>query len=356
MNTKIIEIDPSKLEEGNLEEEAKIKECSEIIKKGGTVAFPTETVYGLGANGLDPFSIKKIYEAKGRPSDNPLILHVASIDEVKPLVKEIPEVGFKLMKTFWPGPLTLVMEKSEVIPREITAGLDTVAIRMPEHPIARGLIEASGVPIAAPSANRSGKPSPTKAEHVIEDLSARVDAIISGGSSNVGLESTVLDITVEPPVILRPGGITKEMLEQVIAVVSTDPALEKDHQDLVPRSPGMKYTHYAPKADVVIVKGSDEGVIAKINGLVAELTAEGKNAGIISTEETKAQYSGGLVKSIGRRNDVNEIASNLFTILREFDETNVEVIFTEAIEETGLGKAIMNRLLKAAGYRLIEAI
>ncbi len=348
IKTVVIEIDSL-----NIEEE-KLIECSEILKRGGTVAFPTETVYGLGANGLETSSIKKIFEAKGRPSDNPLILHVSSIEEVRSLVKEIPEVAIKLMNTFWPGPLTLIFEKSELIPKEITGGLDTVAIRIPQHPIANKLIQLAGVPVAAPSANISGKPSPTKADHVVKDLYGRVDAIISGGNCDIGVESTVLDLTVETPTILRPGGVTKEMLEVVLSAVVLDPALEENSRELTPKSPGMKYTHYAPKAEVTIVKGHIDHVTKRIVEMEKALRDDGKQVGIICSDESKNKYTSNMVKSMGSRVDMKAMASNLFKILREFDETTVEIILAEAVEETGLGKAIMNRMLKAAGYRVIE--
>uniref|UniRef100_UPI00195DB828 L-threonylcarbamoyladenylate synthase n=1 Tax=Alkaliphilus hydrothermalis TaxID=1482730 RepID=UPI00195DB828 len=348
MDTRILEVDPSSIKEEIL------AEGSKILKNGGTVAFPTETVYGLGANGLDPNAVKKIFIAKGRPADNPLILHIANPQDVEPLVMEIPEVAIKLMETFWPGPLTLLMKKSSIVPKETTGGLDTVGIRIPQHPIARKLIEGAGVPVAAPSANVSGKPSPTKAEHVIKDLTGKVDAIVAGGNSDVGVESTVLDLTVEPPTILRPGGITKEMLEMILPEVAIDPALEDKNFTMSPKSPGMKYTHYAPKADVTIIKGQLDKVVDEMMAVQKKCQSEGRVIGVICTDETEKFFGNHLVKSMGSRSNPKEIAANLFRILREFDETDVEVIIAEAVEETGLGQAIMNRLMKAAGHRVLE--
>lgn len=346
-NTVIIEIDY------NDTEEKKLIDAAKILKEGGTVAFPTETVYGLGANGLELGAIRKIFEAKGRPSDNPLILHVAKIEDVEPLVKEIPLDTERVMRKFWPGPLTIVLEKTNIVPEAITAGLSTVAIRMPSHPIARRLIEMAGVPVAAPSANISGKPSPTSGEHVIKDLQGRVDAIIVGGSCDVGVESTVLDMTGEIPTILRPGGVTREMLLKVLERVEIDNGL-KEGTNAVPKSPGMKYTHYAPRAEVYIVKGEETRSSEKIKELAEVHRIEGKKVGIICFDESYNEYQRDVVKSMGSRKDLKRVAANLFKILRDFDETDVDVILAEALEEVELGQAIMNRLTKAAGYRVIH--
>ncbi|QUH19111.1 L-threonylcarbamoyladenylate synthase [Alkaliphilus sp. B6464] len=349
-DTMIIEIDTTEIDSRLM------NECANILKQGGTVAFPTETVYGLGANALDSKAVKKIFEAKGRPSDNPLIVHVAKTEEILPLVKEIPEKAHRVIEKFWPGPLTLIFEKSSIIPHEISAGLSTVAIRMPSHPIAIRLIEESGVPIAAPSANISGRPSPTKAEHVVEDLIGKVDAIIAGGACNVGVESTVLDMTGEVPMILRPGGVTKEMLEEVLGDVSIDPAVENPNEiKEAPKAPGMKYTHYAPKADVIIIQGDLNNTVNKIKDIRLSYEAENKRVGIICTDETRDEYDGGIVKSMGSRKHPVTIAANLFKVLREFDDTDVEIILSEAVDTVEIGQAIMNRLKKAAGYRIIEA-
>lgn len=347
-NTMIIEIDCDHIEE------EKLKAAANILRRGGTVAFPTETVYGLGANGLELEAIRKIFEAKGRPSDNPLILHVARTEDVTPLVKEIPPDAWRVMEAFWPGPLTIVFEKTDIVPEAITGGLSTVAIRMPSHPVAKKLIEMAAVPVAAPSANISGKPSPTRGEHVVKDLQGKVDAIIVGGSCEVGVESTVLDIASEIPTILRPGGITREMLLEVLDRVEVDKGLKGD-ADVVPKSPGMKYTHYAPKAEVYIIQGEEGKSTEKIKELAEFHRLEGRKVGIICFDESQKEYNRDVIKSMGSRNELKGVAANLFKILRDFDETDVDVILAEAIEEVELGQAIMNRLTKAAGYKVINA-
>ena len=346
MNTLIFEIEEA------APDAEKLQSCAALLRKGGTVVFPTETVYGLGANGLSPEAIEKIYIAKGRPSDNPLILHVYGIEDIHPLVREIHPWGELLMEAFWPGPLTLILKKSELVPLEATGGLDTVAVRMPSHPVARELIKLTGLPIVAPSANLSGKPSPTQGAHVLKDLYGRVDGILLAGNSQVGIESTVVDLTVDPPMILRPGGVTLEMLQQVVPQVVADLGLRC--KDLRPKSPGMKYTHYAPRAEVTLFKGPQEAVVQAINHLAAQYTAQGLPVGIICTDETKEAYPQGIVKSMGRAAVMEEIAANLFKVLREFDETDVAVILGETVSEAGLGTAIMNRLEKAAGYRIVS--
>lgn len=329
--------------------------AADILRSGGLVAFPTETVYGLGANALNEKAVRGIFAAKGRPSDNPLIVHVSHIDMVKGLVKDIPELALKLMERFWPGPLTLIMEKSSCVPEIITAGLITVAVRMPAHPIALKIIEESKVPVAAPSANISGKPSPTEAKHVIEDLMGKVELIIDGGSSQIGLESTVLDLTVSPPMILRPGGITKEQLEEVAGKVNIDKSILLDHQsDLKPRAPGMKYTHYSPNADVIIIEGNVEACVEKIKELIMDYEKKGVSVGILATEQTKEQYTRGAVMSLGDREKPDTIASNLFKGLRYLDNKGVKVILAEAVENAGVGLAVMNRMKKAAGYNIIK--
>lgn len=350
METKIQVICPKQIEKESL-----IK-AAEILKNGGLVAFPTETVYGLGGDGLNPEAAEKIYNAKGRPADNPLIIHIGDKKDLDKLTKEIPEMGRKLVEAFWPGPLTLIFYKSEVIPYSTTGGLETVAIRMPNHPIALELLKESGVKIAAPSANTSGKPSPTKASHVIEDLAGKIDMIIDGGEVEIGLESTIVDVTGDNPVILRPGFITKEMLEQVVGLVEIDKAiLEKNQKSgIIPKAPGMKYKHYAPKGDLTIYQGKLEHVVKRINQEAIRYEKEGKKVGIIATEETKNKYHIGIIKDIGTREEEETIARGLYNVLREFDQTNVEVILTESFESGYLGQAIMNRLLKAAGYQVIE--
>lgn len=342
------------LDENNIDLNA-INEAGDIIKRGGTVAFPTETVYGLGANALDPDAVKKIFKAKGRPQDNPLIVHISDFDEITPLVSEIPEIAKKLMEKFWPGPMTIIFKKSPLIPDETSAGLDTIGIRMPSNLIARALIKSAGVPVAAPSANISGRPSPTDVESCIEDLSGKVDMIIGGANCEVGVESSVIDVTVDPPCILRPGGITLEMFKTIDDRIYIDPAiLEKPKADLKPKAPGMKYRHYAPKAPVRIIQGTEEKVISYINKTAEEYADSGKKIGIIATDETKDKYTGGIVVSLGKREDIDAIARNLFKALRSFDNEDVALIMSESFEEKGKGIAVMNRLKKAASFDIIR--
>ena len=349
MNTIIIKSNDDVLSEEDL------KEAADILKCGGLVAFPTETVYGLGADGLNPKASIKIYEAKGRPSDNPLIIHIASLSQMDVIARDIPDEAYKLARVFWPGPLTIILNKKEIVPTETTGGLDTVAIRLPASKIARDLIEASGGYIAAPSANTSGRPSPTSARHVIEDLSGKIDMIIDGGKSTLGLESTIIDLSSSIPTILRPGSITKSMLENVIGQVEYDGVvLQRDMgEDMVPKAPGMKYRHYAPEGSLAIYEGSTEKVTKAINDKAKELINAGKSVGIIATEETKHFYKYGIIKVIGSRSDEDSIAAGLYGVLRDFDDIHVEYIFSESFEGDDLGQAIMNRLLKAAGYNLI---
>lgn len=354
MDTKLIYIGEAESADRELAAAAR------IIKAGGLVAFPTETVYGLGANALDETAAGKIYEAKGRPSDNPLIAHIASFAELKPLVSVIPESGRKLAETFWPGPLTLVFSKSELVPYGTTGGLETVAVRLPGHPIARRLITLAGVPVAAPSANTSGRPSPTKAEHVWQDMNGRIDMIIDGGPVGIGMESTIVDVTGSVPVLLRPGAVTLEMLEQTVGKVALDPAVTGPvARDQKPKAPGMKYRHYAPQAALTVVEGKagtglTEEVIATINRLAADRIRAGYRVGILCTDETKAGYSQGILRSVGRRSAPETIAHNLFAILREFDDLQVDYIYSESFSREQIGQAIMNRLTKAAGYHIIQ--
>lgn len=347
MDTKVYYIDEHDTD--------KIREAAEIIVSGGTVVFPTETVYGLGANALDEKACEKIFIAKGRPQDNPLIVHVADFDLSK-YVTDISENAKKLMEVFWPGPLTIIMPKKDIVPLTTTGGLDSVAIRMPSNKIARKLIEFSGVPIAAPSANISGRPSPTTIEHCINDLTGKVDMIIGGEKCDVGLESTVVDTTGDEVVILRPGGITKEMLEEVVGNVSIDPAImEKASEGLRPKSPGMKYRHYAPKAPLTVIKGDLNNVIKYINQKTEELLNCGYKVGVMATDETIKEYNANIKISVGDRKESGIIAANLFDVLREFDKIDdVDYIYAEGFSEEGLGLAIMNRLKKAAGYNVIE--
>lgn len=330
--------------------------AANVIREGGLVAFPTETVYGIGANSFNEEAIKKIFIAKGRPQDNPLIVHIAELEQIYDLVKEVPQKAKTLMKKFWPGPLTLIFKKSQKVPYVNTAGMDTVAIRMPSNTIAHLLIKRAEVPISAPSANVSGKPSPTDASHVIEDLYGKVDVIIDGGKCDVGVESTVLDLTEKVPVILRPGAVTLEMLREVIGNVEVDPSLlKKPQEDLKPKSPGMKYKHYSPNAEVYIVTGDLEKVVKKIQELTEEQLKYGKKVGIMATVQTSTQYEKGEIIVVGDRNRPETIAKNLFEVLRQFDKKGVDVIFAESFEYDNIGLAIMNRLEKAAGYKEISA-
>lgn len=342
-----------KINKENPETES-IQLAGKILKNGGLVAFPTETVYGLGANALDEEAAMKTYAAKGRPSDNPLIVHIADMKDLPKIVTEIPEAAKKVAERYWPGPLTMIFQKSDLVPHGTTGGLDTVAVRMPDHPIAREVIIAGGGYISAPSANTSGRPSPTTAEHVEEDLNGKIEMIVDGGPVEIGVESSILDVTVDPPMILRPGAITKEMFEEVLGTVAVDHTLIQPDSKEVPKAPGMKYRHYAPKAQLTVVEGSTEEVVAYINAQTAEYVEQGKRVGIIATTETLEQYPVGDVKCIGTRADERTIAAGLFGVLREFDADGVNVIYSEAFQEEGIGSAIMNRLLKAAGHQVVH--
>ena len=332
-----------------------IEEAGEILKRGGLVAFPTETVYGLGGDGLNPLSSRKIYAAKGRPSDNPLIVHIWRLDDLPAIAADIPESAWKLAEAFWPGPLTMIFRKTEIVPAETTGGLDTVAVRFPSNKIAMEMIRAGGGFIAAPSANRSGRPSPTLAKYCREDLDGRVDMIIDGGQVGIGLESTIIDLTGDAPEILRPGYITEEMLRQVLGDVRTDTALIDANSDVRPKAPGMKYRHYAPNGELTVVEGGTEAVVKLINELVRTQRAEGKRTGVICTDETLAGYDADVIHSTGKRTDEASAARELFRILREFDDEEVDVIYSESFSGKGIGQAIMNRLMKAAGQKVVRA-
>ncbi len=334
---------------------AALREAAEILKAGGLVAFPTETVYGLGGNALDADAARKIYAAKGRPGDNPLIVHISSMEELPPLVKSVPETAQRLAERYWPGPLTMILEKSGLIPYATSGGLDTVAIRMPSDPIANAMIAAAGIPVAAPSANASGRPSPTTAKHVEEDLGGKIELILDGGTVPVGVESTIVDLTGEIPMLLRPGAVTVGMLEEVLGKIELDPALTKPlSPDIHPKAPGMKYRHYAPRAEMYLVDGEASRVVAEINRLTARAMAEGKKVGILATAENLEKYCAADVKCIGSRADESRVAHNLFALLREFDADQVDVIYAEAFPESDMGLAIMNRMNKAAGYHHIR--
>lgn len=351
MNTRIIHVEK---QEGQQELEKRLREAGEKLRAGGLVAFPTETVYGLGGDALNPDSSRKIYAAKGRPSDNPLIVHICRMEDLPRIVKKIPEAAEELARAFWPGPLTMIFEKSDAVPRETTGGLDTVAVRMPGHPVALALIQAAGGYVAAPSANRSGKPSPTSAKYVIEDMMGRIDVILDGGDAQIGLESTIVDLTEEEPVILRPGYITKEMLESVLCEVGEDQTMMSDSSGQAPKAPGMKYRHYAPAGELTIISGEEERVVAYINEQTEHLRKEGHRVGIIGTDRTIARYCGDVCRSAGSREDERTVARELYRILREFDDEGVTDIYSEAFDTAGIGQAIMNRLLKAAGHRMLE--
>ncbi|MBQ1310819.1 MAG: threonylcarbamoyl-AMP synthase [Blautia sp.] len=336
-------------------DEAVIKRAGRILKEGGLVAFPTETVYGLGGNALDACSSRKIYAAKGRPSDNPLIVHIADLADLPALVRRIPAGAAKLADTFWPGPLTMILEKSDLVPKETTGGLDSVAVRFPDHPIAQRLIKAAGGYVAAPSANTSGRPSPTTAGHVAEDLGDTIDMILDGGPVQIGLESTIVDFTEEIPSVLRPGYISLAMLRDVLGEVRMDPGLLREDSAIHPKAPGMKYRHYAPRAALSIVEGEEKAVVETICRLAAKAEKEGKQVGIIAAEETARNYKTGIVKTIGKRAEEETIARHLYQVLRDFDAEDVQVIYSEAFHTPEMGQAIMNRLLKAAGHTVIEA-
>ncbi len=348
MITKVYKID-----EKNIKKEY-IKEAGNLLLSGELVAFPTETVYGLGGNALDGSASRKIYEAKGRPSDNPLIIHIADWESLKKITVNVPESAKRLADVYWPGPLTMIFPKSDVVPAETTGGLGSVAVRMPNHPIALELIRHSGGYIAAPSANTSGRPSPTEARHVEEDLSGQIAMILDGGSVGIGLESTIVDFTEEIPTILRPGAINQEMLAAVLGEVRLDPGLDEENKKVPPKAPGMRYKHYAPKAELIIIEGDADKVTEKINQLVMEKVSQGCKTGIISTDESLGNYPCGVVKSIGSREEEETIAQNLYGILRDFDDEEVDIIYSESFRTPKLGLAIMNRLLKAAGHQIIE--
>lgn len=352
MRTIIENIDRTQL---NSEKNKKIiEQAGQILKSGGLVAFPTETVYGLGADGLNEDAARKIYAAKGRPSDNPLIVHITNMKALEEIAEFVPEEAYVVAERYWPGPLTMIFEKTDRVPYGTTGGLDTVAVRMPVDEVAREVIHAGGGFIAAPSANTSGRPSPTEARHVKEDLEGRIDMIVDGGAVEIGVESTILDMTVTPPMILRPGAVTKEMLEELIGEIAVDRAIIGVDSKEPPKAPGMKYRHYAPKADLSIIEGPMELVIEGINQMAAARIAGGYKVGIIGTDETVERYQNGIIKSIGTRTDEATIANHLYGILREFDEEKVDYIFSESFPTGGIGSAIMNRLLKAAGHHVID--
>lgn len=349
MNTRIC-----KVELDNIDATV-MQEAGNLIAEGELVAFPTETVYGLGGDALHPEAAKKIYAAKGRPSDNPLIVHIAEISDLERVAREVPVQARLLAEAFWPGPLTMVVWKKEEVPYATTGGLETVAVRMPNHPVALELIRKSGKLIAAPSANTSGRPSPTEASHVAEDLSGRVAMILDGGPVGIGIESTIIDLTEKTPMVLRPGYITPEMLSEVLGEeVVIDPGIIAADDTTKPKAPGMKYKHYAPKADMLIVEGAENAVIAEINRRTYQAKEAGRKVAVVATEETKDRYEADVVLCMGKRDDEDSIARHMYKILRECDELEVQEIYSESFQTPRIGQAIMNRLLKAAGHQVIH--
>ena len=337
------------------EDEEIMKEAKRIIASGGLVAIPTETVYGLAGNALDPTSSKKIYEAKGRPSDNPLIVHISDLNDLPLIACDIPDAAYALAKKYWPGPLTMILKKTDAVPKETTGGLDTVAVRMPSDEIAREFIRLCGPFIAAPSANASGRPSCTTAEHVVEDLAGKIELVIDGGEVGIGLESTIVDLTGDIPCLLRPGYISRRDLESIVGSIDVDPAVNnKNDSGTPPKAPGMKYRHYAPMGDLTIVEGSSENVISYINSESSRAVSEGKKCAVLATTENISAYTADLIIDMGSRNDIDAVSHNLFSSLRRCDEEKAQVIFSEGFGSEGLGEALMNRLLKASGNRVVK--
>ena len=350
-NTLVLRVDPDKPDAD------KIWRAAGFIRCGGLVAFPTETVYGLGADALNGEAVLALFEAKKRPLDNPPIVHVSDVKDVRRLVKEIPSGAEVLMEEFWPGPLTLIFRRSDVVPSVTVAGLGTIAVRIPRHEVALALIKESGCPVAAPSANLAGRPSPTSAGHVLDDLDGRIDAVLDAGPTVIGVESTVLDLTVCPPAMLRPGGTSFEALKKVLPRVELSPFVlaEKLLSVGEVRSPGVKYKHYAPKAEVVVVEGELRAVVEKVKGLVEVYKREGRKVGVLCTDETEACYGeADVVLSLGSRSDLAGVAHRLFGLLREFDRDKADVIVAEGLPAEGIGLAVVNRLRKAAGYRIVK--
>ena len=337
-------------------DEAVLRQAGELIRAGGLVAFPTETVYGLGGDALNSDSSRRIYAAKGRPSDNPLIVHICKTKDMEAVTQGVSEAAWRLAEAFWPGPLTMVLPRGNNVPPETTGGRDTVAVRLPSHPVAQGLIAAAGGFVAAPSANRSGRPSPTNGAHCREDLDGRVDAILDAGETSIGLESTIVDLTGNVPELLRPGFYTAEDLSRVLGQpVGTKTVADTEAGRITDaRAPGMKYRHYAPAGELTIVEGERAAVIAHINGLLDAAKTDGKKTGVLCTAETRDAYRADCVQSIGHRDREEELAHHLFAALRAFDEEGVQVIFAESFPQTGVSAAVQNRLIKAAGHRKIH--
>lgn len=335
-----------------LKRDTGIREAANLLREGKLVAFPTETVYGLGADARSEEAVKGIFRAKGRPCDNPLIVHIGRREQLNELAATVPDVGRVLIERFWPGPLTLILPHRGTIASSVTAGLDTVGVRMPSHPVALALLREAGVPVAAPSANRSGRPSPTDADHVWEDLAGRIDGLLDGGPTGVGVESTVVDVTSKVPVLLRPGGITLEALQEVVGEVRVDPGLQEDREQ--PRSPGMKYRHYAPHGEMWLVTGAEADMMHTIQRLADDAAARGRHVGILTTDERLMRYKADWVVSCGRRSDPASVARGLYAALRRFDELGADYILSEAFPEDGIWFTVMNRLRKAAEGRIIH--
>lgn len=331
-----------------------INRAGDIIRSGGLVAFPTETVYGLGGDALSAASAAAIYSAKGRPSDNPLIVHIADLDSIDRIVRVMPEAARRLADRFWPGPLTMIMDKSDEVPSATTGGLDTVAVRFPSDPVASAFIRAAGGYVAAPSANLSGKPSPTSSKYVIQDMDGRIDMILCGDDSRIGLESTIVDLTEDRPVILRPGYVTLDMIREVLPETVVDSALIRDDSDIRPKAPGMKYRHYAPKGELVVVKGSSDRVTAYINERTAKDRAAGYRTGVIAPDADLERCTADVKLGTGDAGDSEACAHRLFDLLRRMDDEAADRIYAVGLSGGGLDDAIMNRLLKAAGHKIVN--
>lgn len=332
---------------------ATLARAASLLRAGEVVAFPTETVYGLGANTFDAASVAKIFAAKARPADNPLISHIADLAQMDALVARVPEQARPLMAAFWPGPLTLIFQRAKGVPDIVSAGLSTVSVRMPAHPAAQALIRQAGCPIAAPSANRSGRPSPTTAEHVLADMDSRIPLILDGGPCGFGVESTVLDLTGDVPAILRPGGVTFEMLSPYLPGLQVDDAVLRPLQEgALARSPGMKHRHYAPRGQVVVLRGKPDAVALRTKALYDKALDEGKRVAILCSRALSGDYEGRQIRVLGA--DAGEMAANLYDALRGLDAEGMELILTEATDTGGMGLALMNRLLRAADFDVMD--
>ena len=336
---------------------AAIQEAAAILRRGGLLGIPTETVYGLGADALNEDAVVRIFLAKGRPQDNPLIIHVPDASWLEQYCRDVPPEAYRLAERFWPGPLTMILPRRDIVPLQTTGGLETVGVRCPDHPVTLAIIRAAGVPIAAPSGNTSGRPSPTTAAHMIEDMDGRIEMILDGGEEvGIGLESTIVDLTGDIPMILRPGYVTQKMLEEVANQVDVDKTILDANCHLRPKAPGMRYRHYAPKGDLTIIEGAQDAVKEAICEKSRQATADGHRVGIIATDETMEAYrqnsNAASIKSVGSRLDEAAVGRSLYRILREFDDENLDILFSESFAESGFGQAIMNRLLKAAGHHV----